>query len=61
VAFIQLETWNFSKNNLSKLVNSMKADFLSASLNLNIIIQKRKLQKKAHLWMMLWKQGAFYI
>ena len=31
-----------------KLVISRKTDFLFAGLNLNIIIQKKKCQKKAH-------------
>ena len=35
------EVWNFTKNKLLKLVNSMKIDYLFAGLNLNIIIQKR--------------------
>jgi len=45
-------TSKFTKNKFLKLVNSMKADFLFAGLNRNMIIQK-KCQKKHMLWMML--------
>ena len=39
--------WNFTENKLLKLVNSLKVDVLFAHLNLNIIIYKKKRQKKA--------------
>jgi len=41
VVFIPSRTLDFTKNKLLKLVSSMKADFIFAGLNLNIIIQKR--------------------
>jgi len=42
-----VEAWNFSKNKFSKLVNSVQTGVLIAGLNLNIIIQNKKLQKIA--------------
>jgi len=44
----KVETWKFTKNKLLKLVGSIKAGFLFASLNLNRIIRKKKCQKKAY-------------
>jgi len=41
VAFVQSKTWNFTKDKLSKLVDSMKVDFLSPGVNVNIINQKK--------------------
>jgi len=35
VVFIQVKPWNFPKNIISKLVNSMKIGFLFVGLNLN--------------------------
>jgi len=47
-----VEAWEFTKNKLLKLVNSMKIYFLFADLNLNIIIQK--IARKMYVsWMML--------
>jgi len=43
----EVEAWNFSKNKFSKLVNSVQTGVLIAGLNLNIIIQNKKLQKIA--------------
>ena len=48
VAFIESRIWKFAKSKLLKLVNSMKADFLFASLNQNRTIQKNRCQNKAH-------------
>jgi len=42
-----------NKNKLLKLINLIKADFALAGLNLNIIIQKNKRQKRHILWMTL--------
>jgi len=39
------ETWNVTKNKLLKLVNSVKANFLFAGLNLNTIVQKKMLDE----------------
>jgi len=36
---------NFTENNLLKLVSSMKADFLYAGVNANIIIKKKTTEK----------------
>ena len=44
----EAETWKFTKNKLLKLVNSRKADFLFAGLNLNRSVQKKKHQKMSH-------------
>jgi len=41
-----VEIWKIAKAKLLKLVNSIKADFLFAGLNLNRIIQKKKCEKK---------------
>ena len=45
----KVETWNFTKSTLLKLVNLMKAEFLFVELNMNIIIQKKMHQKKARI------------
>jgi len=47
-----IEAWNFTKNTILKLANSIKTDFLFAALNLNTIVQK-KIPKMQVLWMML--------
>jgi len=48
------EAWNFTKNKLKKLVNSMKMEFIFASLILNIINYSEESTRKLHLlWMML--------
>jgi len=47
-----IEAWNFTKNTILKLANSIKTDFLFAALNLNTIVQK-KIPKNQVLWMML--------
>jgi len=52
VAFIQSKSLKLNQNKILKVVNSMKADFLFASLNVNIFIQK-KAPKKHILWMMV--------
>jgi len=49
----KVEAWNFTKNKVLKLVNSMKMDFVFTGLNLNIIIHKKKFQKSHILWMTL--------
>ena len=54
----EVETWNFTKNKILKLVNSRKTNFLFTGLNLNRIIQKKKRQKKAHFMDDASKQGA---
>jgi len=41
VAFIQSKSLKLNQNKILKVVNSMKADFLFASLNVNIFIQKK--------------------
>ena len=57
----KVETWNFTKNKLLKLVNAIKADILFADLNLNIIIQKKKCQKKAHFMDALKTRGFVHL
>jgi len=44
----KVKALNFTENKLLKVVSSMKADFLYAGVHANIIIKKKKRQKKAH-------------
>jgi len=41
------ETWNVTKNKILKLVNSIKADFLVADINLNINYSGKEAPEKA--------------
>ena len=50
VAFIQSKSLKLNQNKILKVVNSMKADFLFASLNVNIFIQKKAPKNTFYGW-----------
>jgi len=52
MVLIQSGSLNFTEHKLLKLINSIKADFLFASLNLNTVVQPNARQMH-FLWMML--------